>query len=190
MVAAAAIALYALAGAAPLHLVLTRGATLAAQPWGLITGHLVHSDLGHLLWDAAGLLLVGLVYEPLLRARAWLALGLGLLVIDVAFLAGMTEWARYCGLSGLINALVGAGLMVALRRRDPGAVVFGLLVLGKVLLESASGTALLTETSWPAVPMAHLAGITAGIVVGLIVVGLQQWHCTANSTLETADERR
>jgi len=48
-----------------------------------------------------------------------------------------------------------------------GAIGFGLLVLGKVLMESASGTALLTDTHWPAVPMAHLAGAMAGVVVGL-----------------------
>ena len=166
-VALAAIVLYALAGPAPEHLVLTRGAALAAQPWGLVSGHLAHSDPGHLLWDAAGLLLVGLVYEPLLRARVWLALGVGALVIDIAFLAGMTEWARYCGLSGVINALVGAGLVVALRRSDAGAIGFGLLVLGKVLVESTSGTALLTDTHWQAVPMTHLAGVMAGVVVGL-----------------------
>lgn len=166
MVALAALALYALAGPAPETLVLTRGAPLAAQPWGLLTGHLAHSDLGHLLWDVAGLLLVGLVYEPLLRARVWLALGIGVLVIDVAFLVEMTDWTRYCGLSGLINALVGAGLIAALRHRDAAALAFGLLISAKVLVEFVSGTALFINTSWPAVPMAHLVGVLAGMPTG------------------------
>ena len=81
------------------------------------------------------------------------------------------RWAHYCGLSGLINALVSAGLIQALRRRDLGAVLFGLLVLTKVLTESASGTALLTDTHWPAVPMAHVRGFLAGMMTAARVIG-------------------
>lgn len=82
------------------------------------------------------------------------------------------RWAHYCGLSGLINALVSAGLIQALRRRDLGAVLFGLLVLTKVLTESASGTALLTDTHWPAVPMAHVAGFVAGMMTPVLASSL------------------
>ncbi|ESQ13659.1 MAG TPA: rhombosortase [Chromatiaceae bacterium] len=162
-----ALLIYALAGAAPDAWVLHRGMQLAAQPWGLITGHLAHSDAGHLLWDGLGLLLVGMVYEPLLGKRYCLVIASAILVIDIAFLACMPAYQRYCGLSGLINALVGAGLVAAMGAKDCWAAGFGLLVLGKVLAENLLGTALLTNTAWPALQAAHLAGMLAGMLAGI-----------------------
>ena len=167
-VAIAGLLLYLAAGPVPESLVLARATALSSQPWGLVTGHLTHGDPGHLLWDSLGLLLVGLVYEPLLGRRFWLVLGAGLIAINGAFLWLFTGFDAYCGLSGLINALVGGGLIAALRTRDRWAIGFGLLVMAKVLTETLTGSALLTDTAWPALHGAHAAGLLGGLVGGLL----------------------
>jgi hypothetical protein len=162
---AVALLLYLLAGPAPEPLMLDLDpAAWSMRPWTLLTGHLVHAGPSHLHWDLAGLLLVALVYEPLLGERLWPVLLGGALAIDLGLGLGLGGPAleRYCGLSGLINALVGAGLLAAWRCCDRAALSFGLLVVAKVTIEAATGDALITVTAWAPVPVAHLLGLAGG----------------------------
>ena len=169
LVALAAVAVYAAAGPLPETLLLDRAAGPAARPWTLLTAHLVHVAPDHLLWDVLGLLLVGLVFEPLLRGCLWLVLGAGALAIDALVLSGLAGFDRYAGLSGLINAVAGAGLVQALRAGDRLAAGFGLLVVGKVLLETFTGGTLLTNTAWPPALTAHIIGLLSGAVTALLI---------------------
>jgi rhomboid family GlyGly-CTERM serine protease len=169
LLALSALIVYAITGPLPQALVLDRSAALAAQPWTLITAHLVHTGGDHLLWDVLGLLLVGLVFEPLLRGRLWLVLAVGPLAIDGLVLSGLAGFERYAGLSGLINAVAGAGLVQALRAGDRLAAGFGLLVVGKVLFETFTGGTLLTNTAWPPALSAHILGLMSGAVTALLV---------------------
>jgi rhomboid family GlyGly-CTERM serine protease len=168
LVALAAVAVYAAAGPLPETLLLDRAAGPAARPWTLLTAHLVHVAPDHLLWDVLGLLLVGLVFEPLLRGRLWLVLGAGALAIDALVLSGLAGFDRYAGLSGLINAVAGAGLVQALRSGDYLAAAFGGLVVGKVLVEAVTGGALLTSLAWPPAVAAHIVGLVSGGLVALL----------------------
>jgi rhomboid family GlyGly-CTERM serine protease len=170
---AVALLLYLLAGPAPQPMLLDLDpVSWSMRPWTLLTGHLVHAGPSHLHWDLAGLLLVALVYEPLLGERLWPVLLGGALAIDLGLGLGLGGPAleRYCGLSGLINALVGAGLLAAWRCRDRAALSFGLLVVAKVTIEAATGDALITVTAWPPVPVAHLLGLAGGGSALLIVL--------------------
>ena len=74
--------------------------------------------------------------------------------------------ARYCGLSGALNALY-AALALALWRetRSPLALLLILGDLAKIAFELNQGGALLPTSSWAAVPGAHLAGLVAGAMV-------------------------
>ncbi len=175
--AIAATLLYWLLGAVPESLILDRSIPWYTEPWRLWAAHLTHSDLGHLTRDVAGLLLVGWLYEPLIvdgmGRRYWILLGGGAVLIDLAVLTFVPELDRYCGLSGLINLLIGAGTLAAFAK--PGNLVlvcFGLLVLVKVIYEQFSGDALLTNADWPAVPEAHLAGLIAGAVIQAARAGM------------------
>jgi hypothetical protein len=56
------------------------------------------------------LVLLGWASEPLLRERFWALLGVAALVIDAGLWFGLSGLARYCGLFGLLNALLAAGL--------------------------------------------------------------------------------
>ncbi len=171
LVAAAALVLYLVAGPAAAPLVLAVDpATWLHQPWTLLTGHLIHAGPTHLQWDLLGLMLVGFVYEPLLRERLWPVLLGGALAIAIGLAAGLGgAWlVHYCGLSGIINAVVGAGALAAWRRGDGAAVAFALLVIAKVTIEVLGGGALLTTTAWPPVPIAHLLGMGGGAAALLI----------------------
>ena len=167
--AIAALLVHAAAGPVPEALLLDRTVPLADRPWAPLTAHLVHIDGGHLFWDVLGLLLVGVVFEPLLKGRLWPVLFVGALAIAIGFGAAMPEFQRYCGLSGLINVIAGAGLVAALRERDATAIAFGLLVVAKVAAETLLGSALLTQTAWPPAHAAHAIGLLAGALPLLIV---------------------
>ena len=169
LVALSALVVYAITGPLPQALLLDRSTALATQPWTLITGHIVHTGGDHLRWDVLGLLLVGLVFEPLLRGRLWLVLAVGALAIDGLVLSGLAGFERYAGLSGLINAVAGAGLVQALRAGDRLAAGFGLLIVSKVLLETFTGGTLLTNTAWPPALTAHIIGLLSGAVTALLV---------------------
>jgi rhomboid family GlyGly-CTERM serine protease len=164
LLAGLAAGLFLAAGPAPDLWVYARQGLAEGQLWRLLSGHLVHSDPAHLGWDLGALLLLGWAFEPLLRERFWPLLGVAALVIDAGLWFGLPGLARYCGLSGLLNALLAAGLWRLWRGhgRHPLMPVIGLLSLLKPLWELGAGQALFTSTFWPSLPEAHLLGLAAG----------------------------
>jgi len=172
-IALVAIAIYLVLGAVPEQMVLDRSVSQLAEPWRLFTAHLAHCDIDHVLWDCTGLVLVGLIYEPILHKRLWQVLVVSALTIDAAVFVLAPEILRYCGLSGLINAVVGAGIAAAwFERRDPLLLGFGLLIATKVAIENLTATPLLTDTHWPPLHLAHLVGFLAG----LAIVAAMHWR--------------
>ena len=159
--------LYALFGPAPEALLLALGGDMLADPWRLVTGHLVHADPRHLAWNLGALLLLGAVGERWCGLTSWRFLGLLLfsaLAIDLWLWAFDGGLARYCGLSGVLNGLF-AALAIELWRssRSPWALALLLGDLLKIAIEATMGGALLPTTSWQSVPGAHLAGLLAGL---------------------------
>lgn len=164
------ILLYGLFGPAPESLLFDRERILAGEWWRGVTGHLVHADPAHLLWNVAALSGLGLVYELLLRPRPAGYFGLifaGMLAVDAWLLWLEPDWTRYCGLSGALNALY-AGLALAVWRETRSPIAL-LLVAGgllKIAFEAVQGGALLPTSTWASVPGAHLAGLAAGLALG------------------------
>jgi rhomboid family GlyGly-CTERM serine protease len=160
--------LYLMLGPAPELLVYQRDAIAAGEWWRLLTGHWVHGDAEHLLWDLAGLGVLGLLFE---RERIWLLLFSLLassLAIDLWLWWRMPWMETYCGLSGLLNGLLGCGLLIQWwRSRDNILLIIGLLAVAKILIELVGSHALFTSTLWPAVPEAHAVGLVAGLCIGV-----------------------
>jgi rhomboid family GlyGly-CTERM serine protease len=165
LLAGLAAGFYLAAGPAPEFWVYARQGLAEGQLWRLLSGHLVHSDPAHLGWDLGALVLLGWAFEPLLRERFWSLLGVAALVIDAGLWFGLPGLARYCGLSGLLNALLAAGLWRLWRQhgRHPLVPAIALLSLLKPLWELSAGQALFTSTLWPSLPEAHLLGLAAGL---------------------------
>jgi rhomboid family GlyGly-CTERM serine protease len=154
-----------------------RRALLAAEPWRLITGHIVHVNWMHGLVNALALLVVARLFAPDLSARRQLSVLLAAaLAISLVLAAVYPGIAWYRGLSGVLHALFFAGSAAWLMRLEPrslrtlwlpAALYFGGWV--KVALEQPAGDAL-PYADWlgaAVVPQAHLVGAACGSVLGL-----------------------
>ena len=156
-------------------LIYQRAEIAAGEVWRLWTGHLVHYNPGHLLWDLAVFLPAGLWLEaikPGLTHRFYLVAPPA---ISAALFLGEPGLARYAGLSG-----VATGLMVLLAliqwRRDVHAPVWFwpavlLLVAVKILLEAVSAEPLLArfEPGVRVVTLAHVGGVVCAVIAFLAV---------------------
>ena len=153
---------------------------LAAEPWRLLTGHLVHLSLIHALLNGVAPLLLGRLFVDRLRAgELWAVLGGAPVLISIVFWIAMPELEWYRGLSGALHALYFAGCIVWIaetagraRWLPLVAIVGGAL---KVLLEQP------WDASFPfrewlgaaVVPQAHLIGAGIGVAAGLCLSALR-----------------
>jgi rhomboid family GlyGly-CTERM serine protease len=158
--------LWLVLGPAPPDLVYDRAAIAQGEGWRLVTGHLVHSDAEHALWDIAALALIGWILERRGRLRLALAAATGMAAVSLYLWIGLPGLVRYCGLSGLLNTL----FVVALkdlwdRQPHPLIPLLALGLAGKLACELLAGQSLFIQTAWPSLPEAHLAGCLGGIAV-------------------------
>ena len=107
---AAAVTAYLAFGPAPEGWVFDRGAIAQGEWLRLLTGHWIHSGDEHALWNIAALLVAGTVFEARLGWRLPLALVLATAGVDAWLWWGEPGLTRYCGLSGILNGLIAAGL--------------------------------------------------------------------------------
>jgi rhomboid family GlyGly-CTERM serine protease len=157
-----------------------RRALLAAEPWRLLSGHLVHLNWTHALVNAAAWVVLARLFAPELDARRQaLCMLLAALFVSAALALVCPEIAWYRGASGVLHALYFAGATAMLRaalsaprRALPLAFAAALVAGGwiKVALEIPRG-ALTPYADWlgaPTVPQAHLAGaVIATLLVSL-----------------------
>jgi rhomboid family GlyGly-CTERM serine protease len=162
--AAIAAGLWLLLGPTPEALVFDRTAIADGEVWRLITGHLVHSDSRHALWDIAALALLGCLMGGQGWRREAVAAGASLLAVNVCLWWGLPDLERYCGLSGVLNGLMVVALTELWRRqRHPLFPAAALLLALKLAVEMATGRSVLANLEWPGVPLAHVAGCLGGL---------------------------
>ncbi|TDG11897.1 rhomboid family intramembrane serine protease [Seongchinamella unica] len=136
---------------------------LVTGDWiGLLSGHWLHADVEHLAWNVGALAILASLIErhsPQLLMSSILA---GTLGVDLLLVSPLGEVARYCGLSGLLNTLLGVVLFLLWQRtRSLLVILVGLLCTLKILVEIRFGQSLFTDISWPPYAPAHLAGLVA-----------------------------
>ena len=164
LLGAIAVAAWLVFGPAPESWVFDRAAIAQGEWWRLLTGHWVHSDPQHAQWDIAALLVFGLLFEARLRWHLPLALLVATFGVDALLWWGEPDLQRYCGLSGILNGLLAAGLVQLWRDfRHPVVLVTAAGMALKIVIEMHTGRALFTETAWPSVPAAHAAGMLCGL---------------------------
>ena len=159
---------------APLLFEFNREALAHGEYWRFLTGHLVHFNTSHLIWDVGTLCLLAALL-PSLSVGGWLRLLGGAAAVisaGVWFLAPQLEFYR--GLSGLDCALFGAavtGFVVrAFRERDYPLLAVALLAgfgfLAKCQWELQQGSTLFAQSagSFVPVPLAHLLGAVWGAI--------------------------
>jgi len=163
----AVIGLYFLA---PDHSLLYFNASKIAQgeTWRIVTGHLMHSDTEHLFWNGLGLTVLGTMIERRSPALWRAALFSGIASVSILLLTPVSHLENYCGMSGMLNALLLVAIWMEWRMTRSwlvAAVACGSFM--KVVIEIAAGVSLLTHISWPTYAWAHAAGLAGGLVVVL-----------------------
>ncbi len=134
--------------------------------WRLITGHMMHADTHHLVWNCLGLLVLGTLIERSSRLDWWLALLVGMASVSVLLLSPFSHLHYYIGLSGVLNTLLLVALWKEWRdHRSWSIVVVFLACMAKVALEVCTGESMLTNISWPSYSLAHVAGLLGGFIL-------------------------
>ena len=156
-----------------------RRSALAAEPWRLLTGHIVHVNWTHALVNSGAWVVLAWLFAPQRDARRQLlSLAFGAALISLALAVGFPSIQWYRGASGALHALFFAGATAAVgeslrrQRRRAALLPLGLTVGGwlKVILEQPGGS-VTPYAEWLAaatVPQAHLFGALAGTLLGLI----------------------
>ncbi|WP_405220556.1 rhombosortase [Lentisalinibacter sediminis] len=162
----------------------SRAAVAGGEWWRLATGHLVHLGPGHLLLNLAGLALVGWVAGREYGATGWwviAAISAATLVAALYLLHPGVAW--YVGLSGVLHGLLAGGLVPALRRRDPAAVILAALLAGKLAWEAMAGPIPGAEQTagGPVLVEAHRYGALGGVVAGFVASGWSRRRRTSQT---------
>jgi rhomboid family GlyGly-CTERM serine protease len=144
----------------------------AGELWRLATGHFVHLGSTHLLLNIAGLAVVWLLIGTGFTQVGWVlvtALSVALIDLGFWFLDPGLQW--YVGMSGLLHALLVAGIISQIREAPGESTALGLLVAAKITWEQVAGPLPGSEISagGPVVVDAHLYGALAGIIAGKMV---------------------
>ena len=120
--------------------------------------------------NVAGLALVWYLVGDALSRAQWLAvMALGIVVIDLGFWFLNPELQWYVGLSGVLHAMLVAGLIVCASAKRKDAVVVAIIVAVKIGWEQFSGPLPgSVESSGGAVIVdAHFYGAIAGVLAGI-----------------------
>mgnify|MGYP001812911797 CR=1 FL=1 len=137
----------------------------------VLTAHLTHWDLSHLVFDLLAWIVLGTMVETHSR-RLWAwTIGLSAPLVSLFVLLAAPDVSIYRGLSGLDSALfIAAALMIrgrAQKQDDPGvpwiAVSSIVALVAKITWEWSTGDSLFARGGeFVTVPQAHLAGALAG----------------------------
>ena len=145
-------------------LVYERRAILSGELWRILTGHLVHFSLSHLLYNLLGLLLAAwIIWRRGYRHFGTLCIT-SACTISCTILLFQPDLAVYGGLSGIVNAAIlyaaCMGLKEEQRWRRFSMVIIALCAVENSFSELFTGQPTLASTGaifFVPVPLAHLA---------------------------------
>jgi rhomboid family GlyGly-CTERM serine protease len=132
--------------------------------WRLVSGHWVHLGPRHLLPDAAGLVLLWILYARALRPASWLlVLACATAAIDAGLWWGQPSVQWYVGISGLLHGAWAAGAAAAALRAERAGWAMLAALAAKLAVEHYAGASLFTS-GFPVVSVAHVYGGLGGLL--------------------------
>ena len=142
-----------------------RADIMRGEIWRLITGHFVHAGTEHLLWNALGLAALGGLIERRSRRLLATSLMLGIMAVSILLLSPLAGLEYYCGLSGALNALLAVALWLEWKAtRSRLVVLVAVACIAKTVVETTTGSALVTDIDWPPYAWSHVAGLIGGLL--------------------------
>lgn len=147
-----------------------RDALASGQLWRLFSGHLLHSNLWHLMMNLAGLLLAMLLHSHYYKAHTvvmqWVACAL---LISLALYVFSPGISIYVGLSGLLHAMLTLGAIDDIKRKLTTGWLLLAGVVSKVVYEQWQGPdphlAQLIDAN--VATDAHMYGVAAALLLAL-----------------------
>jgi rhomboid family GlyGly-CTERM serine protease len=154
------------------HLRYDRAGLAEGELWRLITGHFAHLGWTHLWLNVAGLIVVWLLVGSGYSLLNWaVVIALSLVAIDLCFwfLDPGLDW--YVGMSGLLHALLVAGIASRFRVAKGESLALAAVIAAKIAWEQFAGPLPGSELSagGPVVVDAHLYGVMAGLLAAGIL---------------------
>jgi rhomboid family GlyGly-CTERM serine protease len=156
-------------------------AVAVGEWWRVLLHPLVHVSAYHFLLDAGAFLLLIRQLEaksPLTRTLLAAVCATGSLLASILFAPAVYE-RGLCGLSGAAHGLMAVtGLELAARSNRLDGWLCLALLIGKVVIEAATGTVFFSE--WHLGPIGapiaacHAGGVAAGLLSGLILLARRQ----------------
>ncbi|MCH9651500.1 MAG: rhombosortase [Deltaproteobacteria bacterium] len=153
---------------AVLGLIYQRGGIGSGEVWRLLTGHGVHLEVTHLVWNLVALGVVALLFGSRFSSLQWTGIalvtamgcGLGLWFLSPQVIAMV-------GLSGLLHGLLAAGALgTAAAGRATGWFALALLVAKLALEQGGLSLPGAAVSSAEIAVEAHLYGAISGFLVG------------------------
>ncbi|MBU0468065.1 MAG: rhombosortase [Candidatus Omnitrophica bacterium] len=146
-------------------LVFDRAAIANGDFWRFFTGHMVHYNFDHLLWDLIAFVILGSVIE--LNHPQQLMLSLLISSIGVSFWLYYFEpiILTYCGLSGALNGLLVIASMMLWNKTESCIYLFVMLsTIGKICYEFTTNQTVFVSMSAHPMPSSHLVGFISGLI--------------------------
>ncbi|TEW53432.1 rhombosortase [Psychromonas sp. RZ22] len=149
------------------------------QLWRLITGHICHTNLSHLILNSVGLLVTISLFIDSFKNKSLLMSSLfsSLFISICLFIFNPSiEW--YMGLSGILHALFSIGVCDELQKNNKWGYILGIGLLLKLLIEQLIGPMHSTELLILANVSidAHLYGAIAGIIYFLFLLAKNKYY--------------
>ena len=149
-------------------LIFDRAKIMDGELWRLVTGHLVHLNFQHLIWNALAYLILAVMArhdEGISYSRQAGIIAAGIVAIDAAIFLSPTQLSYYAGFSGVLNALWAVMIVEAWWQKRSGFIaLIGLLSLMKIAYEAVTAETLFFYTPWPAAFEGHAGGALAGLL--------------------------
>ncbi len=163
-----------------------RRTLLAAEPWRLLTAHLVHASWPHAIVNVlAWLALARLLGPELAPARQAALLASSALGTDLLLWFAAPQVAWYRGLSASLHGLTASGAVIWLARPAAGGLrprLWPALLLAAVwakVLAGQLGAGPISNEYWLGVTVitrSHLFGAVSGTLTGVLIAGLRSSH--------------
>ena len=150
-----------------------RAAIMNGEYWRLVSGHLVHLSLSHLILNAAGFLLIWFLISAYFDPRLWLVITVFVIIgIDLGFWYLEPDLQWYVGLSGLLHGLLAAGVVGGLRSGRVDVWILGAALIGKLAYEQMLGPLPGSEESsgGTVIVAAHAYGALAGAIMAAVII--------------------